>query len=78
MAKQTGGDCGKCSKPMPTERQTLKKGAVVRFHFHGVTMPEFHIGYDMDLNFCVRCSTYTVPPKPEPTLAPELATVQSQ
>lgn len=69
--KVSGGDCGRCKKPMPTERRTLKRGDVVRFFCQGSLQPKFFIGIEsMEVNYCVRCSTYTPIPIP--------ATVQSQ
>lgn len=62
--------CGKCSRPMPTERRHVPKGEALRVHINGVTMEKFYFGHEADLNFCVRCKTYTFPPREEAGQSP--------
>lgn len=59
--QKAGGNCGKCSKAMPTTKVTVAHGSTIRFHMNGITMSKFFVNAgDLDLQFCVRCQTYTL------------------
>lgn len=60
VSRKAGGNCGRCSKPMPTTIRKVEKGSTISFHMNGTTMPAFFVGAeDLDLQFCVRCKTHT-------------------
>lgn len=62
ISSKVGGNCGRCSKPMPTTIQKVEKGSTIRFFMNGAAMDSFFVGAgDLDLQFCVRCKTYTLP-----------------
>lgn len=60
MPKSAGGNCGKCSKPMPTTIEKVARGSTIPLYMNGATMKSFFVNAgDMELQFCVRCKTYT-------------------